>query len=178
MLVKDWGGGGSREDVGKIDEAIVVAMSGNDGALNWGGGGWEGASYPVRLWEFLKDVKFKGMSLTLVMGDIGCRTPHNPPPTLTNIHLPLSSRPLLLISFPSLTQEWVSWETELSLSPRVILIPNQRTVQNEHMTPKQPIGSDSKFARDFLEKVRAPKGEKWEERASLLVSGVYHLKIK
>lgn len=118
MLVKDWGGGGSRKDVGEIDEAIVVAMSRNDGALNWGGGGWEGASYPVRLWEFLKDVKFKGMSLTLVMGPIGCRTPHNPPPTLTNIHLPLSSRPLLLISFPSLTQEWVSWEAKLSLSTR------------------------------------------------------------
>lgn len=39
MLVKDWGGGGSRKDVGEIDEATVVAMSRNDGALNWGGGG-------------------------------------------------------------------------------------------------------------------------------------------
>ena len=64
------------------------------------------------------------------------------------------------------------------IGPRVIPIPNQKVVQSEHMTPKQPIGNDSKFAKDFSKKLRAPKGLKWKEVASLLVSDVYHLKIK
>lgn len=63
---------------GEVHEAIVVTVSRNDGALNYGGSSWDGASYPVRLWEFLKDVKFKAMSLTLVMGAIDCRLPPTP----------------------------------------------------------------------------------------------------
>lgn len=103
----DWGWEVSRENA-----AIVVTVSRNDGALNYGGSSWDGASYPVRLWEFLKDVKFKAMSLTLVMGAIDCRLPP------TSIFLLLSSRPLLLISFSSVIQEWASGEAEPSPGTR------------------------------------------------------------